>query len=227
MKPPSSNVPVKGLLRLSLAGLALGPLACGDDPTALQRVDYASFVALPELGDLGAEGIQVDPSVDHWQLRFSWGDDRDSAILSGGLLTEAQLPDPVRADLAAARASDDGFARNFGCAPAGCYHYVVSVASDVVSVWDTSDELIEFLGAVDFESEAILLLAGMGYIWRPGDRSTGAIRPTANGFEAIVLERVSPCNPLHEDRHLLRIGRSGRIDVIDSEVWQHDVETCY
>lgn len=210
--------------------LCLTPLTvpgCVEGPTALQGVEYASFVALPALADVGAEGIRPATDVLHWQLRFSWDDDRpDEILLIGGSLGLDGLPESIRSDLAATRASEDGFARNFGCAPAGCHHYIVSADSASVALWDSPADLLAFLGSIDFESEAILLLAGEGYHWRPGDRSTGAIRALETGFEAIALEIISPCNPHLVHRHILRVRRSGAVDRIDSETWFRDPDSC-
>lgn len=190
------------------------------EPEALWAdVDLSKFQAIPALAEIDLGAVTPAEPATYWELRFAGlGDDYEVVASTGSLCAAAQDQAACEAEFRAL-SSDTGF--GIGCLPGYCFHYLVvnRVDGDTVTntvtntVIDQSSELLEFLGTIDTEVEAVLVAFAGGYSWSTSDPSAGGIRLVQEGYELLVTDLVSDCLPVQSDRFLLFVSISGEIEV--------------
>ncbi len=216
---------MKARLRLLGAGGAalFAALAC--DSSSFD-VDPDQFELIPRLDALDFGQVQPASAHDYWEYRFSVAgatQTPDSVIGSGGNLTKGELDPAVAAELDATR-PESGF--GVSCLPGYCYKYIVAARGTTVELFATLPELNEFLGAIDYPEEAIMLVEGHGYYWDPTDGNAAGVRAVDGGHELLVLELVETCAPVQVDRSLVFVSTAGAVTERDSEVWSRDDDAC-
>jgi hypothetical protein len=190
--------------------------------SAITDIDVDDLEPIPEIAQLDFSTIQPAQNTTYWELRFGYrtcqacNDPADSVIAVGGMVTRAQLDANTRAALAALR-PPTGFAQ--GCLPSQCFLYIAAVQNGSVVTFNTVDGLKSFLGVVNTEAEAVLLLRASGFWWDPAGEDTG-MKTTGTGWEFVVLETVRFCQPVQTDRVRLRITADGALREIDREVFE-------
>lgn len=93
-------------------------------------------------------------------------------------------------------------------------------------MWDSIDALKAFLGPVDSEEEAALLVNANGFSWEPDNKEAGAIRQVGEEYELIALKTVRFCTPVQMDRFLIRIDRGGGLGILGEQVFTRMDNSC-
>ena len=193
---------------------------CGSD----RLFNPGDFQSLPRFQELPFSEIAPSYLTDYWELRHQPLDQPFEVIGSGGSLRKDQLPDSIRAafDSTPAKA---GFAP--GCQPSYCYDYLTAVRDTMISTVQSSEELRQFLGFLNTETEALLLLHAEGFYWSADNKEAGAIRHVNGGFEVVVLKEVKSCLPTEVDRFLIRVeSESGMVREVRADVWEYSKNLC-
>jgi hypothetical protein len=189
-------------------------------------VDPADYDPLPWLYELDFEQVVPATAFDYWEFRYVLDmndEEPDSVIGAGGTLARTELDSATIAVLDTLT-TEPGF--GIECRPGLCYKYVVSVAGSTIEIYNTPEELLEFLGTIGSWQEAAMLINAYEYYWSTVDRAAGGIREIDDGYEALVLELVSACVPVQVNRSLVRVTRAGVVTEIDSEEWSRDDNSC-
>ena len=78
--------------------------------------------------------------------------------------------------------------RGFGpdCLPGSCFNYIKTQKDDQFNIINSKEGLKEFLGGIDTAGDALLWVRTNGYNWAVNNKSNGAIKQTADGFELIL-----------------------------------------
>jgi hypothetical protein len=190
--------------------------------SAITDIDVDDLAPIPALEQLAFSTIQPAQGITYWELRYGFrtcqacNDPADSVVASGGTVTRAQLDAGTRTALAALR-PPTGFAQ--GCLPSQCFFYIAAVQNGNVVSFNTVAALKSFLGVINTEAEAVLLLRASGFWWDPAGEDTG-MKTTGTGWEFVVLETVRFCAPIQTDRVRLRISAAGALREVDREVFE-------
>ena len=76
----------------------------------------------------------------------------------------------------------------------------------------------QFLGVIENETEALLLIWAHGYYWG-SDKSSAAYRRVDDGFEFVLLKLARWTPPYQINRVRMKVTHGARIHEVDSEVW--------
>jgi hypothetical protein len=203
---------------LVLASL-LGLSGCGEE----RLFDPDAFEAVPSFDQQDFSQIAPAESTEYWELHFRMGGAFHRIVDSGGSLSREELPDSLHTILDSV-APYPGF--GVGCMPSFCHYYLAVIQNGALSTIRDAQGLRRFLGRVDNEVEALLIVKAEGYYWGGGVES-GAIRRVSGGFEVVALRLVYACAPFRTDRILLRVDAdSGNVKRLRSEIWEYDKESC-
>jgi hypothetical protein len=183
------------------------------------------FRSIPHFDELDFSKIVPSMATDYWELRsqhvdIATGGFQFWAIATGGSLEKGQLPDTIQAKIDSTHVSE-GFGT--ACYPYySCFfYYIVFVHDNGISTAASVDELRQFLGFIDSETEALMLARANDYYWSP-ESNVGEIRRVNDGFEIIALKALSLC-PIDIDRFVLHvISETGQVDVLHSEDWDSE-----
>jgi hypothetical protein len=200
-----------------LAGMLLLP-GCND--TLFNPEDFESVLPFEQLN---FSEIVPSAPTEYWELRWQLVDEPYRIVATGGTLEKDQLPESVQTAVDSMQVYE-GFGT--GCLPVYCRYYIVAVHENVTSTVASVDELHQFLGFIDSETEALLIVRANDFFWGT-DKESGGIRRVSNGFEVVALKLVKGCLPVETDRFLLRVFfESGQVQRIDSEIWDYDPNGC-
>lgn len=84
--------------------------------------------------------------------------------------------------------------------------------------------MISFLGVINTELDACLILYSTDYSLEVNNKELGAFKKTNNGYQFIATKRVSDC-PIIINKFLLEVKHNGSIKVIE-EVPLEELEFC-
>lgn len=144
---------------------------------------------------------------------------------SGELCAGATDPSSCRQSFEDLRATD-GFA--WHAHPLDRAYYIAVNRGESSYVVQTVEEVVGFLGTIETREEAMLLARAHGFYWGDPNNNdtTGIIRTVNDGFEMVVMQTVSLCDPIQTDRVWIRITSEGRIEEIDREIADRMVGWC-
>ena len=199
--------------------IALSAASCSKFPGLV----LDEFDQIPRLEELNYDEVTTSRSFDYWELRLGGFEENFEVIASGGSI-ERDAVDPNLLAEFDATTTEDGF--SIGCLPAYCFKYIASIDGTEIELWDSIEELVEFLSPIETAEEAILVALAHDYHWHPEDKKAGAIREQADHFEMIALKLVKFCVPVQTDRFLLTVDRAGELEIVASEVWEQDDLVC-
>jgi hypothetical protein len=206
---------------LSLITVALALAGCSNDTL---NVDLDRFSRLPDLDSMNFAHLNVGPSWQYWEVRFSFGpgSNTNRTLGAGGPRQRSELPPSTVAALDTI--PPGGFSQ--GCMPAACFHYIVAVdAAGAVHVINSRVALLAFLGGVDTLEEAALIIRSYNMYWSSTGADTG-FRETGDGWQFVATQMVAFCTPVQTDRVLVLVRRNGSLQELDREVYQRDERSC-
>lgn len=105
------------------------------------------------------------------------------------------------------------------------FNNIMSVKDDQVTFWTTYDQILEFLGTIDTEGEALFIAHLNGYEFFYNDEKNG-IRKVNGSYQVSASKLVSACTPVETDKFLLQIDSSGKISVLDQQVIERNANAC-
>jgi hypothetical protein len=161
-------------------------------------LDAQSYDPLPILDgiDLADEVAPADPPT-YWALRAGL----ETLAFGGEACADATDRMACEAKLESVESPP--------CGLVSCTHFLVVNRGDSVETIVDAPSALAFFGAIDRPMEAALLASVRGYEWI-GPRPQG-VRPTDSGYELVVNQLVSSCNPIVTDRILLDISSAGDV----------------
>lgn len=200
----------------SLATLLAVVMLSANMCTTFPVVDLSAFQTIPLLENLDFSGVRPGASYDYWELRFAMGgEDTYQVVGTGGRTNLTQIPTQIVRSFQSMR-STSGF--DVECLPGYCFKYIASLMGNQAEIWNTAEDLVQFLGEIDSYEDAILVAAADGYNWE-GIIEGGAIRRVPEGYQLIAQRLVNDCDPVQTNRFLFNVTRSGSISILGSEIW--------
>jgi len=187
-------------------------------------VNLDAFKTLPQFENLDWSQIKPAEAVTYWELRRALPGDAYTVI--GAMGDKCGAADDKARCISEFDALRTAPPNGFGCIPGFCFEYLVSNSGNENKIWDSIDALKAFLGPVDSEEEAALLVNANGFSWRPDNKEAGAIRQAGEEYELIALKVVRSCTPVQTDRFLIRIDRGGALRVLLEEVFTRIDNGC-
>ena len=203
-------------LILSIA-LSLG---CSKDTL---DVDLDAFMPLPAWEQLNFSNVHPAAAHRYWELRQSFGPggSEDRILGAGGIVPRAALEPAVLAALDSLQ-PQVGF--SIACLPGFCFKFIAAV-NGTVRAFATHAALLEFLGPIDSQEEAALLIDAHNYYWAPNGEQTG-VRTVSGGWELVALQLVKDCSPVQTDRVHLLVRPDGSLHVLGREVYEKLENAC-
>lgn len=173
------------------------------------------------------EDLEPEVETDYWELKYAvvhGQDDVDEEIIvRNGALCHSAEDDLCQEEFRNLK-PEFGFAA--GCLPASCFYYLKYQADDENHLVTTKDELLQFLGTINTQEEALLWTRANAYYFRVNDIDGGAIKTAETGFELIVLKTVSYCTPIQTNIYHLKVQVNGEIKVLNEKVFSVDENSC-
>jgi hypothetical protein len=120
-------------------------------------------------------------------------------------------------------AQETGFAED--CTPICFFNYVVAAKGKEVAVVNSLDELKDFLGNIDSESDAALLTVANGYEFDFNNKEVAGVKKVKDGYEVLCKKRVKSCSPIQYDQFWLHISTNGTI-TIKKEILYSTLDAC-
>lgn len=151
----------------------------------------------------------------YWELIFSTYDDEQVVATGGDKCGDAGEEDCVDG-FDALVSKDEGF--GFGSASMTYFYYLKYQTESENVLVTTYNGLLNFLGEIDSEGDALLLAVANGYSFNTSNKQGGAIRQTKNGYEVLATRLVSACSPVQTNRYHLKITTEGEVIILDEEV---------
>jgi len=202
---------------------------CGCDPDGpcpqspvVTAGELATFDRIPALGDLDFDAVIPAGDWDYWELRRTFGPASYEVVGGGGPVRKADL-DSVTVVSFDSLVPERGFGS--ACLPGGCSRYFIAVRGDSIGVWASASAARAFLGSIDNGTEAALRVSIDDFRWG-GDKDTGAVRTTPDGFELVVTKLVAFCDPVQTNRYWLRVAPDGTVIALAFEVWERADGAC-
>ncbi|MBL8949456.1 MAG: ferritin-like domain-containing protein [Myxococcaceae bacterium] len=217
---------LRRLFAAALKASVAGPLAfsCGTG-----GVDTSAFEPLSceNTSDISIAQISPAGSVDYAELRHIFIGDSTSAwrkassfgTRCGGasnMATCSSALDAVRHSM--------GFGRQ--CGQVCSDMYIATSTGDVVAGVATLEALKAFLGTIDTPQEAVLLVATQSFDLSCTEKSRGAVRKTATGFEVIASTGVACGEGTAVKQHLLAVGSDGTVTEVSQTVLEKGKGSC-
>ena len=210
---------VRAQLRHSARQLGLVAIlpvvGCGIVGTG-EFVDFEDFDEIPTIGMLDYSSVHPARAYDLWELRESFEGVAAEIIGTGGAVGRGGLdPDLLREF----DCVDVGSGFGNYCLPGNCFRFIASLRERTVDVWQNAEDVRSFIGSIDTQEDAVLLVLAHGYIWGT-EKDGAAIRTVGARYELVVLRMVSFCTPVQTDRYLLQVTQDGQVIELKSEVWE-------
>lgn len=120
-------------------------------------------------------------------------------------------------------AQESGFAED--CTPICFFHYLVSVKNNEVNIYNTIDGLKNYLGDIDSESDAALLVLASGYEFDFNDKAVAGVKKVAGGYEVLCKKRIKSCSPIQYDQFWIKVSTNGTI-TIKKEILYSTMDAC-
>lgn len=105
------------------------------------------------------------------------------------------------------------------------FNNIFTVKSNEHKFWTTYNEIINFLGPIDSESDALFIAHLRGYYFKYDDDNYG-IKKNGETYLIYAFQLVSACLPVETDRFLLEINKSGDIHILKREVVSREENAC-
>lgn len=180
---------------------------------------------------LGVHGLNPTKPVDYVALEvtYQYGDAVPNPIDSLG--TDCDNASDQGACIYALEQAFGGIASKETCGgpPSPCQHFLVTTAGDDVQTYLPGKGYLDFLGAIDTPSEAMLVaVQGTfgGYSIRCGDDPFGGVRAVSDGYEVLVEKLVNDCDPIQTNRVLLHVGTDGTVTELRQNVESVSPDAC-
>lgn len=187
-------------------------------------VDVETWDQLPELSDLDvAQVTPAEPAI-VWELRLGFSEDRYDLVTGVGLDAKDTLAPDVRLAFDSVSVLPPGAFT--ACPPGLCFYYIASLDDDGPHVWSSTAEVVAFLAPVDAPAEAAIVARLSGYHWSVHDKAQGAMRSTAEGFELVVLQIVSFCDPVQVNRFHILVTTAGEVHELAEDVVSKESGVC-
>jgi hypothetical protein len=190
------------------SSLALG--GCG---SFLDDLDLGEFTPAPGFSQFDLSRLQPAQPATYVELREGLGLTVTVLAAHGDKCAEAS-------DRTACETAFDALTttQGFGhCVDHDCVkYYVVNRGEDSYTV-GTLPELQDFFGVIDAPEEALSIASAHGYSWSASRIEEGAYRAVPEGYELIVTQMTSSCDPIERSRYLLLVTSSGDVTVKESE----------
>jgi hypothetical protein len=225
---PERDAAVADAAQPADAGPADGP-ACPMMEELWEDVDPAAFTPLVEVAGLEFEDdVMLAEAATYWELRRgSPGDTVYTVVRSvGDKCAEAD-------DVAICGQEFDDLSATSGfgpsCLPGDCFQYIAVNRGDTNQVVSSREELVTFLGNIDTPTEAALVAYADGYGWDASSEpegSAGGVRAIADGYELLVTELVSDCDPIVTDRVQLTVSTEGEATPVRRQVYSVACGAC-
>lgn len=103
---------------------------------------------------------------------------------------------------------------------------LVATDGDVITRYQTPEEVRDFLEPIDTAQEALLLAWHAGYSIACGSLSRSGVREVEGGHEVVATRMTQACNPIEVRRYLLLVSRAGAVEVLQEEVIERIDGVC-
>jgi len=104
--------------------------------------------------------------------------------------------------------------------------YVVAQHEGRNLLFDTTDEVIEFLGPIDTFDEALLLVKLNGYNLGYNDINRGAYKEVENGYEIIATRITATCAPIITTQYKILVDINGTLKVVEEAELNREEDIC-
>ena len=182
--------------------------ACGD---GIPVQDLYSYSHPPPIGDIDLNQLQPRVGIRYVELRFQWDDSTEPRVEAtlGTLCADAADADTCEQEFRERIVDgyDDGF---FHTGPHAdmFFYYLAGQRADGDFLVGGGLDMLDFLGSIDNETEALLQAAAHGYIWSSDDLEYGAIRKRGNDYLMVVTKG--------RQGHHIRLKENGSIVLLQS-----------
>ncbi len=184
-------------------------------------IDDGSFEALPS--EQPFQGVNPSYEFDYWELvwqdnlgnefvHFKTGTKCKNIEISHNCLKEFN-------DL-------DGSGAGFGINKRGGHYFIRTNENGYNKAWTSIAELNEFLGHIDSYGDALLKAAAHGYYFEKENTRLSGVKKVADHFEVIAMKVMNECNPLRIDQFLLKIDKTGDIEVVLKNIFLEEASSC-
>lgn len=116
-----------------------------------------------------------------------------------------------------------GFAED--CIPLCHFNYIVAAAGTEVKIYNSLPALKSFLGDIDTESDAALMVVANSYEFDFNNKAVAGVRKVDGGYEVLCKKRVKSCNPVQYDQFWLKVSTDGII-TIKQEILYSTLDAC-
>tara|TARA_R110002096_G_scaffold434832_1_gene658091 strand:- start:86601 stop:87254 length:654 start_codon:yes stop_codon:yes gene_type:complete len=196
--------------------LALSVIGCESSPVP-DSIDLDSFELATAFTDLDLAKLSPTAASGYVELRkqLAFGRQNEYEVLgtAGEICSNAEKASECQAQFSELLGSvSDGFYPIDH--PSDKFHYLAVTQAGMATIVGRESSMRSFLGTIDNETEAFMLVAAYGYWWSATAKSEGAIRRVDTGFE-VIAEETSFC--AEHKRYLLHVAFTG--DVTELENW--------
>jgi hypothetical protein len=105
------------------------------------------------------------------------------------------------------------------------YQNIVTYDGTNLTFLDSYSQILDFLGPIDCEGDALYLAQLNGYLYNYDDDEFG-IKEVKDGFLIRCFKLVSSCSPIEIDQFLIKINKEGDITVLEQSEWYLVEHAC-
>ncbi|WP_437644178.1 ferritin-like domain-containing protein [Sorangium sp. So ce362] len=217
--PNSIDKILRHVLSLSLAPLVGG---CGIDTSGFETLPCAADGRTPYLA-----GVEPGAPADYIELRMSTGPGgpTTSTLEFVGEKCSGAADRPACEEKIAAATSSKGF--HLGDCVDFCPDHVLIVnTGDEVTVLDTRDGVMAWLGPVNTPADAVLAASLADYTVRCSKPDEGGVRPAGDAYEVLATRYTEICDPIERTLYVLAVDAGGDVQELESEVIESESGAC-
>lgn len=209
-------------MRLSIISLAVVMMIalCQCHPkTLFCSFDTADFKNLVHIVNMDYSQVSPEHDYEYWELVEANKEQSKRIGSAGDLCASASDRDTCTQDFQQ-RKEDFEQQDKYHVTPGFCWHshptdlifYIVASDGDSVEFISDVEGVANFLGTIETTAELALLLRSLCYHWDyTEDLNDGGVLELDDGFEVIVMDPVSGCDPIQTDRVRLHVSNLGEI----------------
>lgn len=129
------------------------------------------------------------------------------------------------AEKIASATSVKGFALG-DCVDVCAFHILVVNTGDEVTVLDTKEAALAWLGPIDAPADAVLAASLAGYSVSCNQPEEGGVRAAGSTYEVLGTKYTAICDPIEKSLYVLGVSADGKVTEVESEVIDSQSGAC-
>ena len=165
------------------------------------------------------DSLEIKPGIEYDYFEYKIGPKSKTTLISKSVLKDSTKRNQLKKSFDSIQVQN-GFAEFphlFG------FHYIVSAKNEKIAIWDSKEELKQFLGDINTETEALIYIMSLGFPPIENDTTQTAVKKYKSSYVVRATRMDSLCNPIIANRYTFKIDKNGIQDTLEiKEIYRNE-----